>query len=507
MSQIPMTVDGEVDFTEASAPQIKRTKDGHEQLTISRMMGDPGYTALAQRKGLQKSHYKHPIYAYLFGVIAALFQRSRTYGLRDIIEHIREDQKLDRVGNKLLYLIPEDEREREVKRYHSLGAAALHVLHSFATQEDVPAAYIDTLITSFEARAFVANMERAAAMVQQARDVDLPGVLPQARAIALASGPVRSEDMVQHVSQRILSMKYTSARVGVRTGYARLDTMAGPMSPGLIVVAGNSGSGKSGLVTTMATQMALHEDTAVVLFTLDDNGEDMSKKLVYSLAQVEIPASEITLTSEENGRIEKASDDLSKAPIWIDDRRFIAPHHIETVLLSVRAEIGPQKKLVAVLDYLQLFKGNGDGKDASQELKDIGERCGVPIVATSTLIERYRPKKSTEGETLGHDAPQLVDVKEPIREAANRVILVHNYAAVHRSETFFDSQARVTAEERVVLIVAKNKRGGSVGRVEATFLPHLSLFRDTPPAPPPEPPRVDDATLPDAYAGDMEMGD
>lgn len=267
---------------------------------------------------------------------------------------------------------------------------------------------------------------------------------------------------------------------GILLDFPRLDKLAGPIFPGLTVIAGNSGVGKSALARTVVDNITRdhHRKVAVLYFSLDERRGELVQKLIRSIAGVPSSVSPANFTSDDVLAIDSATNVVRGMPLYMDDRREPTIEAMEGTILAVKGALNHNQKLLVIVDSIQLIKVERGERDAAWQLSEMAHRHGVPIVATSSLVERYKAKKSQEGETLHHDAPQLADVPAPVREAASRVILIHNYAAIHRAELFHDDDSVTTAPECVVIIVAKNKRGGGIGRLEFIFQPSLGIFSE-----------------------------
>lgn len=449
--------------------------DGAEEEALGQMLRDPHYTAQALARGLKPDHfYDVRVRGRIYWAICEVHenaQRSRdaAYSWLDVADVLHKHRPNGPGTKSSLEIIGEYAQgsgRSELKRLIDVGLV-----------DDAAYSKIQKIKNLAEARSTLIAIAESEAEIRNCKHYEMADVLKMARARISA---LRVEDMsAVRVPRVIDDIHNTGMEMSVFSGYPRLDTMAGPMFAGLTVVAGLGGSGKTSFVATMAAQMASQPNIAVLVFTMDVRRREYVRQMVYAAAGLDSSLLFENMKTSEAGQLEVAAKKIAALPMWFDERRGLTVPQIESTIFSVQGEAARMgRKVVVVIDYLQLIKG-ARREEVPWLLADVAIDRNVPVVATSSLIERYRPKKSAENETLGNDGPQLVDVPSDVAAAASRVLLTYNYAAQHRAEIFFDGNTpRSPAPERVVMIVAKNKRGGGIGRLEMTLHPHTGVFED-----------------------------
>lgn len=462
-----------------SGLSVPKSALDHERLSVSQMLHDPSYTARAISLGLVGSDFfdLHCL-SRVYDACCEVFAVNKDYGHADVAKHLEERGQLASVARDMEHLIPAEDRA-EWASSGSKGYIALELLSFETSNSPAPVSYIETIKKAADAKRLSVKLKKAAAQIDAAKQSELECVVADAMHSVLAGD--RSDKKAALKMDRVVEERFfVDAPKEIHTGLPRFDRLAGSMLPGLIVVAGSSGCGKSALLSTMALRMAQSEEKlAVLYFTFDARRQEVADSMIYSVARVDQDARDYTLSTDEAKRVDDAQTLVTSLPIWIDDRRALTIEQIESSILAIQGDAKRMDRtLVVVLDSIQHVKVERGEQDAALQLADVGQRCNVSIIETSGLIERYKPKKSIENETLGTDGPQLADVPGPVSAAASRVILIYNYAAMHRAEVFFDESAPPVESDRVVLIVAKNKRRGGVGRVEVTFTPLYGLFED-----------------------------
>lgn len=285
---------------------------------------------------------------------------------------------------------------------------------------------------------------------------------------------------------------------GLPTGLIDLDRIAGRMKPGqLIVIGALSSVGKSSLALNIAVHVACIGRTpaepapAVLAFSLEMTKEELAERALFCAARVDswkINAKK-SITDDDWDALTAAAAAISPATLWIDDRQGVSPADIRASARRLQAEAqkrGDAKLAMLVVDYVQLVNGRvGLAKNASREqevsavglaLKNLAKELGVPVVALAQLNDDINKRPESERK------PRMGDLRESkaLAQHADKVILIHNPAAVKRSQELRDGHARnddVPPPEVVELVVGKN-RGGRTGSVRALFFPAFTSFQN-----------------------------
>ena len=281
---------------------------------------------------------------------------------------------------------------------------------------------------------------------------------------------------------------------GLRTGLVDLDRMLTGLHPGeLIIVAARPGGGKSVFGLQAAVHAALHEQQAVLVFSVEMPGEQLGLRSLASEGL--LPLSRLrgsgALSDNELARFNETSARLRPLPIWVDDSPTLNLVRLRAVArrLRLQAKLG-----LIVIDYLQLMDGpKGDGREQevaanTRGLKALAKELGVPIVA---LAQLNRKAEDNAG------PPKLSHLRESgaIEQDADVIIFLH----AEPSED--DTSPRAGLEVPTDLHVAK-QRNGATGPVPVIFhkeylrLVNRAVAEPQPELPLPAKPRPVDFTQP-----------
>jgi replicative DNA helicase len=259
---------------------------------------------------------------------------------------------------------------------------------------------------------------------------------------------------------------------GTSTGYLKLDEMTGGFRPGeLIILAARPAMGKTALALNIGQYVAMNPANAkgVAVFSLEMSNESLLTRMICAQARVsQTKFREGYLNQDERRLLQKATMDIARAPIYIDDASNVGlmDIHAKVRRLAREAEVG-----MVIVDYLQLMSTPGRSENRTQEvsqlsrgLKILSKELKVPFLVLSQL--------SRAPETRGNDRrPQLSDLRESgsIEQDADMVMFVYREEYYKPLDTNLHGKAE--------LILAK-QRNGPTGTVKLSFLREFTKFEN-----------------------------
>jgi replicative DNA helicase len=210
---------------------------------------------------------------------------------------------------------------------------------------------------------------------------------------------------------------------------------------------------------------------AVGFFSIEMSREQVVDRLIASQAHVPLWRLRTGRLQDdmEFAAIQRALDDLSKAPFFIDDTP--SPTILEMRSMARRLQLESQLDLV-VVDYLQLIQPRAGGSDnmvqqvteISRGLKAVARELQVPVIAVSQLS---RAVDQREGKV-----PRLSDLRESgsLEQDADVVLFLY------RKDR--ERQEVPLEEQNVTEIIIAKHRNGPTGSVKLKFDPEQVSFRD-----------------------------
>ncbi len=259
---------------------------------------------------------------------------------------------------------------------------------------------------------------------------------------------------------------------GTSTGYLKLDEMTGGFRPGeLIILAARPAMGKTAFALNLGQNVAMNPAApkAVAVFSLEMSNESLLTRMICAQARVsQTKFREGYLNADERRLLQKATVDLARAPIFIDDSSNITLMDIHAKLrrLARDHELG-----LVIVDYLQLMSTPGRSENRTQEVSQLSRglkllskelKCPFFVLSQLSRAPETRP---------GDHRPQLSDLRESgsIEQDADMVMFVFREEYYKR----FDASLHGKAE----IILAK-QRNGPTGTVKLAFQHEFTKFEN-----------------------------
>jgi replicative DNA helicase len=278
--------------------------------------------------------------------------------------------------------------------------------------------------------------------------------------------------ILQEVFQRIQDVHDRKSRLlGLPTGFYELDDITSGLQPGqLYIVAGRPSMGKTSLALNIAENVAVREDKAVLMFSLEMSADQLAQSMLCSHARVDSSLLRSGKTSDEEfQKLVMAAGAFHDAKIIIDDSGDLSALEMRTRARRMKAS---ENVGLIIVDYLQKMNAKQNGRyqenrqveisTISSSLKAMAKELEVPVIALAQI------NRGPEGRD--DRRPMLSDLRESgaIEQDADVVMLLF------REEYYKpDTERRGIAD----VIIAKN-RTGPTGLVELAFMKQFTRFEN-----------------------------
>jgi replicative DNA helicase len=312
---------------------------------------------------------------------------------------------------------------------------------------------------------------------------DSKELLSQAEQRVLSIQDQRSNNQAESIGELLTSaMERIDARMkgehtsgGVDSHFIGYDEQCGGFHNGeLIILAARPSMGKTALALNMAENVALIGRQPVLFVSLEMSGIELADRLLCSLARVNGHKLRTgNLSHEERQRLVRKANEVSNAPLYVDD----SPSRTVSEIGAVARRIKQREKRLGliVVDYLQLIEPDNP-RDPRQEqvariarrLKGLAREQKVPLLCLAQLNRQAEEGKDHR--------PRMSQLRESgaIEQDADVVMFVHREEYYHRGDDA--SQYAGQAE----LIISK-QRNGPVGEIELTWEKDYTRFSDRAP--------------------------
>ena len=282
------------------------------------------------------------------------------------------------------------------------------------------------------------------------------------------TGNIAISDILMEAFNRIDErLKQTGDVTGITTGFSDLDRQTTGLQPTeLVILAARPSMGKTAFVCNVAEAIARMSGKGVLLFSLEQSNLELAERFLALTAQInghDLRAG--NLTEEEHDQLVQASDEISRLPLFIDDK----PGRTMTQIAAISRRQHRKAPLgIIIIDYLQLIEPEEKNAPREQQIAQISRRLKflakelrVPVIALAQL---------NRGVELREDKrPRLADLRESgaIEQDADMVMFLHRPDA-------YDPEDRPGEAE---IIVAKH-RSGPTGIVKLTWRREYMRFEN-----------------------------
>ncbi len=298
----------------------------------------------------------------------------------------------------------------------------------------------------------------------------------EAKVFALSQGMITRDfqsigDVILEYYQQLDTLMHNpEAASGTPTYYRDLDRVLVGMGAGdLVLIGARPGMGKTSFALNIASQVALHGDKSVAVFSLEMPATQLVSRLLSSEARIDsYKLRKGDISPDEFQSLAKAATAFSKTKIYIDDSSDIT-------VASMKAKLRRLKNLgLVVIDYLQLMRSDRsiDNRvlevgDISRNLKLMAKEFGIPIITCAQLSRGPESRTSKK--------PMLSDLRDSgaIEQDADIVIFLY------RDEYYKDSEAgesKALQEDNVAEIIVAKNRHGSTGTVKMGWEGQFTRF-------------------------------
>lgn len=265
-----------------------------------------------------------------------------------------------------------------------------------------------------------------------------------------------------------LSKKEDGIR-GVPSGFPALDNLLSGFHPSdLVILAARPSVGKTSLALDIARNAAIRHGVPVGIFSLEMSMEQLIDRMLAAESFVNSWKLRTGALREEAdfSRIRDALEEISKAPIFIDDK----PGNNILAMRAVARRLKRERGIgLIIVDYLQLMMPtNARASDnlvqqvteISRSLKSLARELEVPVIALSQLSRAVEQRGGK---------PRLSDLRDSgsIEQDADVVMFIHRD----------DKRGEEGERTGVAEVLIEKHRNGPTGKVELFFDEKRATFQ------------------------------
>ena len=259
---------------------------------------------------------------------------------------------------------------------------------------------------------------------------------------------------------------------GLETGWYDFDKLTTGLHPNeLIIIAARPAMGETAFALNLATHVAMTQDKAVALFTLEMPAEQVASRIISSQGQIDgYKLRTGKILNNDWKRINEASSRLATTNLVIDDTA--AGMSIGEIRAKCRRLASSEQGLaLVVIDYLQLVSGGKNyGANRQQEVSDISRslkilamELEIPVIALSQL--------SRGVESRDDKRPMMSDLRESgsIEQDADLVAFLYR-------DDYYNKELRTEDNNSLSELIIGKHRNGPTATIELLFKKNTSTF-------------------------------
>ena len=423
--------------------------DKLEQTVLGALLMEPGYLPEVVTELTPDSFYD-PFNAKVYGVIRTMYDSGEQIDLFTVSQRCKRDKEL--AGENVV---------AKLSGYTMLvGSGAGVVAHARIVRE------------KYLSRQMIAVATKVLGCIQE--EGDISGIIDEFNAgmdrisMAIAGGRGAKhigellEESLRDAERRQVLAK-EGKTPGVPTGLSRLDELTTGWHGGeLIVLAARPGMGKTAFMLHSA-RTAAQAGYPPCIYSLEMSGTSIADRLLLSECNVDPDAYRSGRMDAEDWReVERATGELGKLPIYIDDNPVVSMRYIRShaKVMKKRNKCG-----IIFIDYLQLADTTTDQRNrnreqeiaqASRQAKIIAKELDVPVVLLSQLSRKCEERGGA------YKMPMLSDLRESgaIEQDADVVGFIFRPAYYGITE-WPTSLGNVSTHEFGIINIAKQRNGGT----------------------------------------------
>jgi replicative DNA helicase len=458
--------DGDRQKLTASSPDIHRALPHSveaEQGVLGSMLISPRDIIGEAVEKISENYFYIPAHQTIYTVLVDLWNAGQGIDLITFTQILRDRNLLETVG----------------------GASFVTSLFTFVPTAANVGYYLEIVRDKYILREIIsACTEGARRSYEEQGEVD--NLLDEVEQKIYAVGEDRFKDTALSMKDQVMDAIEAIEKLyqqhggitGLSTGFKDLDRLTSGLHPAeMIVIAARPSMGKTALAMNIAEHVAVNENRAVAVFSLEMSAQQLVQRLLCSRAGVNSQKVRdgTFLADRDFPKLTAAASKLAEAKIFIDDspglnilelrakaRRLKAQHEIELI----------------VIDYLQLLRSTSrrgqenrqiEISEISAGIKGLAKELNIPIIVAAQL---NRNPENRTGDSKGR--PRLSDLRESgsIEQDADLVGLLV------RQEYYADTEEeKDETEGKADLIIAK-QRNGPTGDVPLTFRKEFTRFED-----------------------------
>jgi replicative DNA helicase len=319
------------------------------------------------------------------------------------------------------------------------------------------------------------TIQIAGKIMEQAKEKDITKTLSEAIADLMAIEQEQTDDDMGEIRDSLVHLyleceKDQGEIVGIPSGFYHLDRLTGGFQESdLVIIGARPSMGKTAFALNIALN-ASKEDVSLI-FSFEMSKNQLLKRLAGLTGKIDslrMKNPKREFQGEDWQHFTGAIGIMTNANLRIFDRAGMDVAYIWSKVRKIRREYNGQKRILVVIDYLQLIEGDQKYKqfrqaeisEISRRLKTMARELNVVVIALSQLSRGVESRQDKR--------PLLSDLRESgqIEQDADLIAFLYR-------DDYYEKDS--PQKDKLEVILAKH-RNGPTGTVELGFHKNYGQF-------------------------------
>jgi replicative DNA helicase len=284
-----------------------------------------------------------------------------------------------------------------------------------------------------------------------------------------------TEDQMGDIKPTLLQLyqdfeKDSEELIGITTGFGELDKLTGGFqNSDFVVVGARPSMGK----TAFALNIALHaaEEDICLFFSLEMPVKQLLKRAASTIGEIDtikMRTPRQTFEKEDWSKLTTAMARISNMKLHIFDRASMDINYIWSKVRKARREYGDSKRIIVMIDYLQLISAEAKYQNnrqaeisqISRGLKHLAREMNVVVLALSQLSRGVESRQDKR--------PLLSDLRESGQIEQDADVIAFLYRE--------DYYQKDTEQKDIIEVIVAKQRNGPIGTVKLGFKKEYGEF-------------------------------
>lgn len=284
-----------------------------------------------------------------------------------------------------------------------------------------------------------------------------------------------TEDQMGDIKPTLLQLyqdfeKDSEELIGITTGFGELDKLTGGFqNSDFVVVGARPSMGK----TAFALNIALHaaEEDICLFFSLEMPVKQLLKRAASTIGEIDtikMRTPRQTFEKEDWSKLTTAMARISNLKLHIFDRASMDINYIWSKVRKARREYGDSKRIIVMIDYLQLISAEAKYQNnrqaeisqISRGLKHLAREMNVVVLALSQLSRGVESRQDKR--------PLLSDLRESGQIEQDADVIAFLYRE--------DYYQKDTEQKDIIEVIIAKQRNGPIGTVKLGFKKEFGEF-------------------------------